>query len=75
MSISGNKKLVRLLVALFGGKKPDWTGPENTMWINICFCFDSLQRWIRDTQCCKMQMVLIYKGLHTVVARNLSKSG
>ena len=30
MSILGNKKQVRLSVALFGGKKPDWTGPENT---------------------------------------------
>ena len=30
MSILGNKKLVRLSVALFGGKKPDRTGPENT---------------------------------------------
>ena len=30
MSILGNKELVRLSVALFGGKKPDWTRPENT---------------------------------------------
>ena len=30
MSTLGNKKLVRLLVALFGGKKSDRTGPENT---------------------------------------------
>jgi len=30
MSILGNKKPVRLSVALFGGKKPDQTGPENT---------------------------------------------
>ena len=31
MSILGNEKLVRLSVALIGGKKQDRTGPENTI--------------------------------------------
>jgi hypothetical protein len=42
--------------------------------IATCFRFDSLQRWMRDTQRCKMRMVLVYKGLQTSLTRNPSKS-
>ena len=50
MSILGNKKLVRSSVALFGGKKPDWTGPENTtLNVNEHTIFQGYTAW--DQKC------------------------